>query len=303
MPRRIPPLNALFAFDAAARNNSFTRAAKELFIAQPAVTRHVAKLEGWLGVTLFTRHGSYISLTKEGHEVAELTTSVFDRLEIGLKGINRSRANEVLIGASFGIVHLWLMPRITDMRDAAPGVAINFITSDNYNEFDANKVELSIRFGCGDWSGYQTDLLFPEETYIIASPDFIKAHPELDPEHLADTLKVEWMLDHGDPFNIGWITWKQWFEHQGLVAPQLPQPQVRNYPTLLDMVKSGEGLTIGTVGIDDHYIDTGEIIRLGTPIKREGFGYYLTYHAEELENSAVQSMRHYLLNAAKSVAK
>ncbi len=118
-------MNALTAFEAAARLGGFTYAAAELSVAQPAITRHVAKLEDWVGAPLFNRRGNVITLTKQGEAMAALATSAFDRLEIGLRDIAPAQDRGMKLGASFGLAHLWLMPRISGLRAAASG-AVNF---------------------------------------------------------------------------------------------------------------------------------------------------------------------------------
>ena len=121
MRRRLPPLNSLLAFEAAARHSNFSRAARELGVAQPAITRHIANLEDWLGAKLFKRSGNAVELSLVGYELAEMLTPAFDRLELGFREFTAARENEILIGASFGIMHMWLMPQITAMRGAAGG--------------------------------------------------------------------------------------------------------------------------------------------------------------------------------------
>ena len=106
MRRNLPSLNALIAFESAARLGSFTKAASELGVAQPAITRHVANLETWLDAKLFDRTGNVIRLTRLGQEASQLATSVLDRLELGLSQIVSQRDNDLVIGASFGITHL-----------------------------------------------------------------------------------------------------------------------------------------------------------------------------------------------------
>ena len=296
MRRRLPPLNALNAFDAVVRTGGFTRAARELQVAQPAVTRHVANLENWLGVKLFNRHGSSVSLTDVGRRAAELSVAVFDRLEVGFNGISTQARSEVVIGASFGMAHLWVMPRISGMRDAARGAAINFVTSENYDEFDRQGVDLSIRFGTGTWPGLEADLLFAEENYVIASPGFLAAHRELDPDDLVGTLKGDWLLEHGDACNAGWMTWPRWFRHHGAPVPEnSTSMEVRNYPTLLDMVRAGDGIAIGSLGLDDELVENGEIVRLGQAIRRPGLGYYLAHGERARGNPAAMELRDYLL--------
>ncbi len=299
MRRRLPPLNAVHAFEAAARHGNFTRAAEELGVAQPAVTRHVKILEDWLGTELFTRSGNAVQLSADGLEASEQITAVLDRLEIGLGQLAAARENEIVIGASFGMTHLWLMPQITAMRDAARGAAINFVTSERYSDFDNARVDFSIRFGAGAWPGKTQDLLFTETVYVIASPAFLQSWPELDPANLVGTLKADWLLEHGDPLGYGWMTWEKWFAHHGAALPgELKRANMQNYPTLLDMVRCGEGLALGYCGLDDHLVEAGDILRLGTPLVRPNVGYYLLSHEHGTNTKACRELRNYLAGIA-----
>ncbi len=299
MRRRLPPLNALLAFEAAARHSNFTRAAEELGVAQPAITRHINNLEAWLGISLFRRTGNAVSLTADGEAVSELVTSAFDRLEVSLGSLSVRRSNEIVIGASFGITHLWLMPQITAMRGAAGGAAINFMTSENYNDFDAGKVDLSIRFGSGEWPGKTAKLLFTETTYVIAAPSFLERTPQLDPDNLVGTLQPEWLLEHGDLHSYGWMTWKDWFDYHGsALSGELRNADIRNYPTLLDMIRCGEGVALGYVGLDDHLVEAGEIVRLGKPVSRPDLGYYILSNAGDALSGASKELWQYLTNSS-----
>ena len=257
MRRRLPPLNALLAFEAAARHGNFTRAAEELSIAQPAVTRHVLNIENWIGDKLFKRRGNVVELTPAGQSLAELSTAAFDRLELGLRTIHPSNNNELVVGASFGVAHLWVMPRIGRMRAAAK-TNINVVTSDDYRNFDDPTVDFSIRFGNGEFGQNRADLLFDERCRIIASASFLKTNTGFDPANLAGTIEPGLMLDHGDPNDIGWMNWRIWFE---LAAEEFPGDRyltnVQSYPTMLDMVRAGEGISIGTLGIEADLISGG----------------------------------------------
>ncbi|MEO0911306.1 MAG: LysR family transcriptional regulator, partial [Pseudomonadota bacterium] len=236
MRRELPPMNALLAFEAAARHGNFTRAAAELSVAQPAVTRHIANLESWIGAPLFSRNGSTIQLTREGKTFSELSTAVLDRLELGTRHLRRTKSDELVVGASFGIAHLWIMPRISEMRNAS-GRNINLVTSDDYSTFDNSSVDFSIRFGNGNFGSNCSDLLLKEQCQVIASPTFLKNHPELNPKDPSDSINPKLIFDHGDPNGIGWMDWRLW--HQ-LTNSEFPGAEkltlVQSYPTMLDMV-------------------------------------------------------------------
>ncbi|MEM8839755.1 MAG: LysR family transcriptional regulator [Pseudomonadota bacterium] len=300
MRRRLPPLNALRTFEAAARHGNFTHAAEELGVAQPAVTRQVNNLEAWLGVDLFIRTGNSVRLTPDGENAAELITSVLDRLDVGLRGLVSRKETDIVVGASFGMTHLWLMPQITAMRGAVKGAAINFVTSERYEDFDDERVDLSVRFGEGHWPGMRADPLFKETVHVIAAPAFLEREPDLDPERLPQSLRPEWLLEHGDPHHYGWMTWQRWFDHHGVPMPGEPQKSdIRSYPTLLDMVRCGEGVALGYVALDGPLADSGEIIRMGPAIERPSLGYFLVSRAEGDRRSAIEELRAYLIRQGR----
>lgn len=296
MRRKLPPLNALLAFEAAARHSNFTRAAQELSVAQPAVTRHVARLEDWIGTPLFRRNGSVIQLTREGVLLSDLATTLFDRLELGIRDATRAGKDELVVGASFGIAHLWLMPKISALRMASEAT-VNFLTADDYRAFDDPSVDFSIRFGQGNFGANCADLLFREQCQIIAAPDFLDRHPKFDPDAPLATLDPHLIFDHGDPHSAGWVTWPVWCDLTGQSLLDRGQiATIRSYPTMLDLVSAGEGIGIGTKGLEDDLIASGAIVRVGTSIAREGFGYYLVYRRELLGKPSFARLRSHLLD-------
>ena len=299
MRRFLPPMNSLMAFEVAARHGNFTRAARELNIAQPAVTRHVAKLENWLGEPLFIRSGNALELTSGGNDLSDLATQVLGRLEHGIQDIIRSSRNEIVIGASFGVTHLWLMPRMRGLTSAA-GAAINFVTSDDYRSFDQQGVDVSIRFGNGNFAGHRAELLLAEHCQLIVSPAFLDAHPAFDPTNPANSVNPSLLLDHGDRFETGWIDFAHFCANTG--NPMPPGVRVRtlqSYPLILDMVARGEGVGVGSHGLEDSLVDSGEIVRVGPSLGRKGFGYYLVYRADLAGSPALESLRRHLLNPAQ----
>ncbi|MDC1523845.1 LysR family transcriptional regulator [Planktomarina temperata] len=296
MRRKLPPLNAILAFEAAARHSNFTRAAQELSVAQPAVTRHVARLEDWIGSQLFRRNGSVVQLTREGTVLSELATTLLDRLELGIRDATRVGKDELVVGASFGIAHLWLMPKISALRMASEAT-VNFLTADDYRAFDDPSVDFSIRFGRGSFGVNCADLLFREHCQIIVAPKFLDQHPEFDPDAPLATLDPRLIFDHGDPRDVGWVTWSVWCELTGQPLPDRGQiSKIGSYPTMLDLVSAGEGIGIGTMGLEDDLVASGAIVRVGTPITRNGFGYYLVYRKELLDKPSFARLRDHLLD-------
>lgn len=265
-------------------------------MAQPAVTRHIANLENWIGAPLFIRRGNIVELTESGRVLADLSTAMFDRLELGVREVGRSKEGELVVGASFGVAHLWVIPRIGKMR-AASNANINLVTSDDYAAFDDPAVDFSIRFGNGDFGENCADQLFEERCQIIAAPSFLENNPGFDPYDLAKSIAPEMLLDHGDPNGIGWMDWSQWHALSNMPFPgKQSLTEVQSYPTMLDMVFAGEGISIGTIGIEDDLVASGKLVRIGSPIAREGYGYYLVFRKEQLQNASFEKLRMFLSN-------
>lgn len=284
------------AFESAARHQSFTRAARELSVAQPAVTRHIANLENWVGTQLFVRRGNRIELTQGGKNLSELSTALFDRLELGVRDVTRDRDGELVIGASFGVAHLWLMPKIGQMRFASQA-NINLVTSDDYDDFEDGAVDFSIRFGNGEFGKNCADLLFEERCQIITTPSFLEKHPEFDPDDLPNTIDPSYLLDHGDPYSVGWMDWSTWHALTGMqLVDRQALKQVQSYPTMLDMVFAGEGISIGTIGIEDELVIDGKLVRVGKTVSREKYGYYLVYMEECKRKASFDRLRSFLLD-------
>ncbi|MDX1744080.1 MAG: LysR family transcriptional regulator [Ruegeria sp.] len=260
------------------------------------MTRHVARLEDWIGSPLFRRNGSVIQLTREGVLLSDLATTLLDRLELGIQDVTRIGKDELVVGASFDVAHLWLMPKISALRLASEAT-VNFLTADNYRAFDDPSVDFSIRFGNGNFGANCADLLFRENCQIIAAPEFLDRHPEFDPEAPLTTLDPHLIFDHGDPHDVGWITWTVWCELTGQSLPERGKiSTIRSYPTMLDLVSAGEGIGIGTKELEDDLIASGLIVRVGRSIARDGFGYYIVYRREVLEKPSFARLREHLLN-------
>ena len=190
------------------------------------------------------------------------------------------------------------MPRIGQMR-AASALNINIVTSDDYRTFDDPSVDFSIRFGMGDFGNNQADLLFRERCRIIASPSFLANNPAFDPDNPATSIGAQMMLDHGDPYGIGWMDWRRWHELTSLPFPgQGAMRRVQSYPAMLDIVCAGEGISIGTLEIEDDLVASGKLIYAGQEIARDGYGYFLVYRKELLRNPSFRRLRDHLLGSA-----
>ncbi|MES3000493.1 MAG: transcriptional regulator GcvA [Pseudomonadota bacterium] len=187
MSRRLPPLNALRAFEAAARCGNFTRAAQELFVTQGAVSRHVGTLEDWLKVRLFDRGRHGISLTPPGQAYFASVRSALDQIEHGTRQLQQSpdeRRLRIKLPPTFAI--RWLMPRLARFHAAHPEIDVQITTSHQKVDFERDDVDVSIHSEQRPPTGSGFRRLFGETLVPVCAPGLLESGPPLaKPDDLA----------------------------------------------------------------------------------------------------------------------
>lgn len=171
MARRLPPLNSLRAFEAAARHQSVSAAARELFVTHGAVSRHVTKLEEYLGTRLFVREGSHLKLTHDGESYAAGLSQVFDQLHaLTASRIAGAKSDTLRIGVYPTFADRVLIPRLAQFRQAFPDVGFQIETSHNAIDPHDLEVDVAVRLGAGEWLDVTSHYLFDEEIVPVGSP-------------------------------------------------------------------------------------------------------------------------------------
>ena len=230
MHRKLPNMNALRAFESAARLESFTRAADELCVTQGAISWHVKRLEASLGVPLFKRQTRAIELTEYGREYLPAARDAFDMIEqatIRMKRRWHSRALIVDVLPTFAL--RWLIPRLASLNKVNPEIQIHLLTSINPVDFRRDDVDVAIRVGnppdaaenhgphislemVTDWNGVHMDKLLPDTLIAVCSPTLFP--PRQAPRTPTDLLKYP--LLHTATRERAW---PDWFQATG--APEL----------------------------------------------------------------------------------
>ncbi|WP_176463933.1 transcriptional regulator GcvA [Bordetella genomosp. 11] len=187
MARRLPPLNALRAFEATARNGSLTRAAQELSVTQGAVSRHVSQLEDWLGVQLCLRLRHGIETTVEGASYAATLRAAFDLIETQTRQLRARPTDNILrikLPPTFAI--RWFVPRLARFHALYRHIDVHITTSHQQVEFDRDEVDLCIHSGPAPIPGAVCRKLFGEILLPVCSPGlFRNAPPPREPEDLS----------------------------------------------------------------------------------------------------------------------
>ena len=201
MARRLPSLNALKAFEAAARAESFTDAATELFVTHAAISRHIRELEEWLGTQLFIRTGRGVELTEAGRHFGSRLTPLFDQIAEATReaaAVGDVRSLNVTVEPA--IASRWLVSRLGRFADLHPDIELHIHPTNRLVDFSADQMDLGIRYGKGNWEGVDMQRLSEVMIFPVCAPGLIEDRPHLTPADLNDfTLlhedRKQWWTD------------------------------------------------------------------------------------------------------------
>lgn len=268
--------NALLVFESAARLGSFTRAAEELGVSQPAVTRQVRAVEALVGRPLFRRAHNRLSLTAEGRRLAAAAASGFGEIAATLDALrDEGHRPRLVLAAHAGFAQQWLIPRVADLRAALPDHELRLVVADAGLDPEAAESDLAVRVGNGRWPGQVSHALTPEIVFPVASPRLLEERPELRAPAPADLLSAP--LLHMDEGARPWMTWRGWLRAQGVTTPP-PPPGVlyNNYPLVLQEALAGGGVALGWRPLVDDMVARGNLVAVGPQAVNPQLGYHLT---------------------------
>ncbi len=294
--KRLPPLGSLTAFEAAARHQSFTRAADELHLTQAAISRQIRLLEEDLGVALFTRANRRVRLTAEGRQMLHATAPALAQVANAAEQVRATGGGvRINVATDQSVAALWLAPRLGDFRRTYPDTAVRLIASDAVDDCLADANDIVILHGQGEWPGFENQLLFDEAVFPVCSPAFLDRHgPLAGPADLAGLPLIELEDDHWD-----WISWRVWLTEAGVDAPaEGPRLQINNYPLVLDAAARGEGVALGWKHLADGYIDDGALVRPIADAVATEAGYHVLLPMGRPVEPAVKAFADWLREAA-----
>lgn len=248
---KLPNLNALIAFEAAGRLNSFTRAADELGLTQGAVSHQIKQLEETLGIKLFRREHKRITLTQDGsHYLNVASQAILQIIEATDELRSRASATRFVIATSDAVCLHWLMPRLSALRDLEPSIDLQVVSFQDNSSGTSLDVDLGIQYGGAAWPGYRAEFLAAGQLVPVCSPRYFADRGKpADPGRLKQEMLLE--LEYKRHPQYGW---RHWFRHLGVKGPY-PQPRLRlgNYLILNKATFEGQGIALGwRYLIEDH---------------------------------------------------
>jgi LysR family transcriptional regulator, glycine cleavage system transcriptional activator len=171
MPRHLPPLNALKAFESAARSESFTRAAEELNVTPGAVSQQVKALEITLGIKLFNRERQRLVITEAGREYLSVVRDALDQIAAGTERIvRRQRSGVLTVSMSPDFAAKWLVNRLGRFAETHPEIDLRVSAADHRVDFAREDVDLAVRHGDGNWPGSTWCGFVPRSSFRFAAP-------------------------------------------------------------------------------------------------------------------------------------
>ena len=205
MPRRLPPLNALRSFEAAARYESFTRAAEELHVTQSAVSQQVKALEAQLGVRLFNRERQRLKITPAGRDYLVEIREALDHVGAATERLmQRHSAGVLTVSTSQDFAAKWLVHRLARFAAANSGIDLRVSATMHNVDFAREDVDVAVRHGDGNWPGLDATRLCEEQIFAVCSPKLLAGRDRL--RRPADVLK--WPLLRLEDQSKAW---EQWF--------------------------------------------------------------------------------------------
>jgi DNA-binding transcriptional LysR family regulator len=283
MATRIPPVHALSAFEAAARHGSFALAAEELCITPSALSHRIRLLEEFVGERLFIRDGRNVGLSEFGRRYLDVVRQALRTLtDFPMPRRAASVQPRVKLTLPPTFARYLLVPRLSSFTEQHPDIAVEIYLSVPLYDLSLAESDLEVRFGPGKYPNLQSEKLFSEPTFVVASPSYLRQVGGIStPEDLQKAALIRSALE----------PWQPWFEAAGLDWPE-PSAGLRvdDLGLLLEAVRHGHGIGLTREHFARELLDSGEIVRLfdmqtATP----PHAYYVVYEKQTTERPEVDT--------------
>lgn len=301
-------LNALRAFEAAARHGSFSGAALELNVTSAAVGQQVRNLESWLGMALFVRAGrgiAQLELTQGAQNALPDIRAAFERLAVGVARLKEACIHVGLtVTVSPAFAAKWLVPRLERFQQAFPSLDVQLDTDSRSLDFNVERVDIGVRYGCGYWSGLTAVKLMGETLFPVCAPDYPGLREgRLNAVSLANCTLIHDMSMNNDP---GFPNWRNWLDVAGYTQVGAEHGlRINNSAAVLQAAVERQGLVLARSVMVQDDLSTGRLIR---PLLENSVdwsleqAYYVVYRPESAELSKIEAFRDWLLTEAGVLA-
>ncbi len=289
MSQKLPPLNALKAFEAAARHLSVKAAAEELFVTPGAVSQMLKTLEAHLGVKLFERVNRGIYLTPAGRDYLPAIRNAFRQIAEASRRVAASKEGGLLtVSVTPFFASAWLVPRMKSFQDMHPDIDLQIVTSSALVDFSRSGVDVAVRHGLGRYAGLRSDRVVTVEMAVVAAPSLVARFGL--PAGAEDLMR--WPHVH-DAERKGWSLW---FEANGIEEIRAPRgPSFDDSSLLLKAVLTGQGAGLLPAAMITGEIEGGQLVQLLEATHMEDFAYYLVCPEITRNDPKIAAFREWIL--------
>lgn len=294
MRRKIPSTAALISFEAAARHESFTRAAEELSLTQGAVCRQIASLEEFLGVELFRRSRRGVKLTEAGLSYSRRVATQLDAVErdtLSVMGQQGTNVIELAVVPTFGTQ--WLLPRLKDFQLKHPQVTVNLTNRTRPFLFADTQFDAAIYFGDADWSGTESHRLMGENPMPVCSPALLGNTTHLSASAIAELPLLQQTTR---PY-----AWRQWFNSQQLNIPRdMTGPRYELFSMLAQAAMYDMGIALIPPFLIQRELAEKRLVIANHQALSSIKAYHLMIPERKVESASLKAFRDWLVHQAHS---
>jgi LysR family transcriptional regulator, glycine cleavage system transcriptional activator len=256
---RLPPLGFFQGFEAAARNQSFTKAAAELFITQSAVSRQIKALEDHLGAALFERKPRAVALTERGQALYRVATEVLERLQSATDDIaQQNRTRQLSITTTTGFASLWLIPRLQRFTSLCPDIDVRISATTDLLNLERSSVDLAIRYCRPEMVPQGAVRLFGEEVLPVCSPALLRrGRPLKRPQDLAHHVLLHFDYPGAERMVMDWGTWLTALGIGDLKSAGTLR--FTQYEQMIQAAIGGQGVALGRQPLVNELLQSGAL--------------------------------------------
>lgn len=291
----LPPLNALRAFEAAARHNSFVKAGEELFVTPAAISHQVKQLEEHIGMPLFHRQHRGLELNDAGQQLLPELIRGFGHMERGVGSLSAEGVSgKLTVRVLPSFASLWLLPRLARFIDSYPEIQISISARLQRPEVIGKSADIGIYYGMGHYPGLHTQLLMQEEVFPVCSPGLLNKAPL---RRFADLENHTLLHDIDTNDDEPAQNWRRWLRDAGLHSVDAERGvKFSNSALLTEAAAYGQGVALGRTALVKEYLENGRLVRPLKDTKPADYAYHVITTEGNAKKPRIQAFINWLID-------
>jgi len=292
--RKLPPLNALRAFEAAARHMSFTQAARELHVTATAVSHQIRHLEEVFGLFLFTRSPRGLRLTDAGEHLYPVLRDGFDRFAVVVQDLACKPAGRgITVSTTLAFAERWLIPRLPSFQSAQPGIEIRVNADDRVVDLRSGDIDAAIRYGRGPYPGLRSEVLLEDAFVPVCSPSLVSRN--FEPLRVSNDLARHSFIHYEwkNPAVAG-PSWSDWMDLTGTRGTDTTRGvRFSEEAHAIQAAVGGQGVALCSAVLVADELAAGRLVQPFGPLIK-GLAFHLLYLDTSPRRASVDAFSEWL---------